>query len=67
MNLYKKACETALVDIYWDLAACDKLIKSHPDWDWLKAKKVELEAKEAELFNAIRKLQKIQPLVQTKI
>ena len=56
MNLYKKACRKALEDIYFDLAACNKLIKSHPDWDWLKAKKVELEAKEAELSNAIRKL-----------
>ena len=49
MNLYKKACERALLDIYWDLAICNKLIKSHPDWEWLVAKKAELEAKEAEL------------------
>ena len=49
MDLYKKACRKALEDIYWDLAACDKLMKSHPDWDWLKAKKAELEAKEKEL------------------
>ena len=50
MNLlYKKACESALVNIYWDLATCQKLMKSHPDWDWLKAKKAELEAKEKEL------------------
>ena len=49
MNLYMKACERALVDIYWDLATCQKLIKSHPDWEWLVAKKAELEAKEAEL------------------
>ena len=61
MNLYRKACESALVDIYWDLAACNNLIKRHPDWDWLKDKKAELEAKELELSNAIRKLQKIQP------
>ena len=56
MNLYKKACRKALEDIYWDLAACNNLIKSHPDWDWLKDKKAELEAKESELSNAIRKL-----------
>ena len=56
MNLYKKACERALLDIYWDLAACKKLMKSHPDWEWLKTKKAELEAKESELYNAIRKL-----------
>ena len=53
MNLYKKACETALVDIYWDLAACNKLMKSHPDWDWVLDKKAELEAKEEELVEAI--------------
>ena len=53
MNLYKKACESALLDIYWDLAACNNLIKRHPDWDWLKDKKAELEAKEAELVEAI--------------
>ena len=53
MNLYKKACETALVDIYWDLATCDNLIKSHPDWEWLKDKKAELEAKEAELVKEL--------------
>ena len=49
MNLYTKACERALLDIYWDLATCDKLLQSHPDWDWLKVKKSELESKEAEL------------------
>ena len=49
MNLYRKACRKALVDIYFDLAACNKLMKSHPDWEWLKNKKTELEAKEAEL------------------
>ena len=53
MNLYKKACERALLDIYWDLAACDKIMKSHPDWDWLKAKKAELEAKESELLKEL--------------
>ena len=53
MDLYKKACETALVDIYWDLAACKKLMKSHPDWGWLKDKKAELEAKEAELVKEL--------------
>ena len=53
MNLYKKALETALVDIYFDLAACNNLIKKHPDWDWLKAKKAELEAKEAELLKEL--------------
>ena len=57
MNLlYRKACERALLDIYWDLAACNKIMKSHPDWEWLVDKKAELEAKERELSNAIRKL-----------
>ena len=49
MNIYKKACRKALEDIYWDLAACNNLIKRHPDWYWLKNKKAELEAKESEL------------------
>lgn len=51
--LYKKACKEALLDIYWDLAACERLIKQHPDWEWLVDKKVELEAKEAELEREI--------------
>ena len=49
MNLYKKACENALIDLYFDLATCKILMESHPDWDWLKDKKAALEAKEAEL------------------
>ena len=49
MSLYERACERALLDIYWDLATCNKLIKIHPDWDWLVDKKAELEAKEREL------------------
>ena len=49
MNLFEKACDSALVDIYWDLAACKKLMKSHPDWKWLVDKKAELEYKEREL------------------
>ena len=53
MNLYKKACENALIDIYWDLAACNNLIKKHSDWDWLVAKKAELEAKESELLKEL--------------
>ena len=53
MNLFEKACRKALLDIYWDLAACKKLMKSHPDWEWLKYKNAELEAKEAELENEI--------------
>ena len=53
MNLYKKAIETALLDLYWDLAACNKLMKKHPDWDWLVDKKAELEAKEAELVKEL--------------
>ena len=53
MNLFEKACKKALVDIYFDLATCNKLIKSHPDWDWLKAKKAELEAKESELLKEL--------------
>ena len=53
MNLYKKACETALLDIYFDLATCNNLIKMHPDWDWLVSKKAELEAKERELLKEL--------------
>ena len=53
MNLFEKACDRMLVDIYFDLAACNKLMKSHPDWDWLKAKKTELEAKERELLKEL--------------
>ena len=53
MNLYKKACETELLNIYWYLAACKKLMKSHPDWEWLKDKKAELEAKESELLKEL--------------
>lgn len=53
MNLYKKACERALLDLYWDLAACKKLMTKHPDWEWLKVKKSELEAKEAELVKEL--------------
>ena len=53
MSLYERAIETALEDLYWDLATCDKLMKSHPDWDWLKDKKAELEAKEAELVKEL--------------
>ena len=53
MNLYKKACRKALLDTYWNLAACNKLIKRHPDWDWLKYKKAEHEAKEKELLKEL--------------
>ena len=53
MNLFEKACEKALLDIYWDLATCNKLIKTHPDWEWLVAKKAELEAKESELLKEL--------------
>ena len=53
MNLYKKAIETALVDIYFDLATCNKLMKKHPDWKWLVDKKAELEAKEAQLVKEL--------------
>lgn len=53
MNLFEKACENALLDIYFDLALCEKLMKKHSDWEWLKDKKAELEAKEAELVEAI--------------
>ena len=53
MNLYKKACENALIDIYFDLAACDNLMKRHPDWEWLKDKKAELEAIESELLKEL--------------
>ena len=53
MNLYKRACERALLDIYWDLATCHKLMEKHPDWEWLVNKKIELEAKEAELVKEL--------------
>ena len=53
MSLYEKACRKALLDIYWDLSACNKLMKSHPDWEWLKAKKAELEAKEKDLVKEL--------------
>ena len=53
MNLFEKACENALIDIYFDLSICSKLMRSHPDWEWLKAKKAELEAKEAELVGEL--------------
>ena len=53
MNLYKKACRKALLDLYFDLAICDKILKSHPDWDWVKDKKAELEAKEASLLKEL--------------
>ena len=53
MNLYERACRKALEDVYWDLATCEKLMKKHPDWDWLKNKKAELEAKEAELVKEL--------------
>ena len=55
MNLYEKACRNALLDLYFDLAICNNLIKKHPDWDWLKAKKAELEAKEKELVRGLMK------------
>lgn len=54
--LYKKACERALFDIYWDLAACDKLMKQHADWKWLADKKAELEAKEAKVKRELHKV-----------
>ena len=53
MNIYKKACRKALLDLYFDLAICDKILKRHPEWKWLKDKKAELEAKESELVEAI--------------
>ena len=53
MNLYKKACRKALEDIYWDLAICNKMMQNYPDWDWLKVKKIDLEAKERELLKEL--------------
>ena len=53
MNLYERACRKALLDVYWDLATCQKLMKKHPDWEWLKDKKAELEAKERELSRSL--------------
>ena len=53
MNLFEKACRKALEDLYFDLAACNNLIKRHPDGDWLKDKKAELEAKESELLKEL--------------
>ena len=53
MNLFEKACRQALLDLYFDLATCNRLIKKRPDWDWLKHKKAELEAKERELLKEL--------------
>ena len=53
MSLYERACRKALEDIYWDLAACNNLMRSHPDWEWLKDKKAELEAKESQLVKEL--------------
>ena len=53
MNLYERACRKALEDIYFDLATCQKLMKKHPDWEWLADKKTELEAKEKELVKEL--------------
>lgn len=53
MNLYKKACRNALLEVYWNLATCNKLMRRHPDWEWLVNKKVELEAKESELLKEL--------------
>lgn len=53
MNLFEKACRKALEDTYFDLAICNKLMKKHPDWDWLVGKKAELEAKERELLKEL--------------
>ena len=53
MSLYERACRKALLDLYFDLATCNKLIKKHPDWEFLKAKKAELEAKESELLKEL--------------
>lgn len=53
MNLYKKACENELLNIYFDLAACKKLMKDHHDWEWLVNKRIELETKERELLKEL--------------
>lgn len=53
MTLYERACKKALLDLYFDLATCNKLIKKHPDWEWLKQKRSELEAKEKELVGEL--------------
>ena len=53
MSLYERACRKALLDLYFDLSICNKLMKDHPDWEWLVNKKAELEAKEKELVEAI--------------
>lgn len=53
MNLFERACENALIDIYFDLSICEKLMKSHPDWEFLKIKKAELEAKERDLLKEL--------------
>lgn len=47
--LYQRACKNALTDIYFDLGACDKLMKQHPDWGWVKEKKTKLEKQEQEI------------------
>ena len=56
--LYKRACESALTDIYFDLGTCDKLIKQHPDWRWIKDTKVELEKQEREIKSELANLRK---------
>lgn len=53
MTLFEKACRQALLDLYFDLAACNNLIKKRPDWEWLVNKKAELEAKERELLKEL--------------
>lgn len=47
--LYQRACKNALTDIYFDLGACNKLMKRHPDWGWVKEKKTKLEKQEQEI------------------
>lgn len=56
MSLYERACRNALVDIYWDLAICDKLMKQHPEWGWVKEKKIKLEKQEQEIKSELANL-----------
>lgn len=54
--LWKRACENALTDTYFDLGACDKLMKQHPEWGWVKEKKIKLEKQEREIKSELAKL-----------
>ena len=54
--LWKRACKQALTDTYFDLGVCNKLMKQHPEWSWVKDKKAELEKHEQELESELTNL-----------